>query len=312
MYRGGVHIHTHDALGLRVESICIPTSKRANSTSSWVSWSRSGKRKGCRWIAQLREFLHRMSIIWSSPLSDHNRVTASNQFALPVLGYLMWTQQWPVTELKRLDREARKIVVDNGGKHPGGSTAILYMPREKGGRGLRSIEEEYKVTKIKAAVKRYRNGDPAMAMVREFEERAEKLGHSSLVKEAARYEEEMGLQLQLEYPNPTCIKHDSEEVITAEKLKAELRRGLEQKTWEVVNEQSWQGKLTCMRGEDMSLNFDGCFWWLSGWKQCPTHTVAGMFELYKQLLPTRLYVVGSKSKGVLHNMQKAVISGRRL
>ena len=30
------------------------------------------------------------------------------------------------------------------------------------------------MTKIKAAVKLYRNGDPAMAMVREFEERAEK------------------------------------------------------------------------------------------------------------------------------------------
>ena len=68
-----------------------------------------------------------MSIIWSSPLSDHNRVTASNQ-----LGYLMWTQQWPVTELKKLDREARKIV-ENGGKRPSGSTAILYMPREKEG-----------------------------------------------------------------------------------------------------------------------------------------------------------------------------------
>ena len=152
-----------------------------------------------------------------------------------------------------------------------------------------SIEEEYKVTKIKAAVKMYRNGDPAMAMVREFEERAEKLGQSSLGKEAASYAEEMGLQLQLEYPNPTCIKHDSEEMISAEKLRAELRRGLEHKTWEVVHEQIWQGKLTCMRREDTSLNFDGCFWWLSVWKQCPTHTVAGMFELYEQLLPTRLY-----------------------
>ena len=36
------------------------------------------------------------------------------------------------------------------------------MSREKGGRGLRSIEEEYKVTKIKAAVKLYGNGDSAM------------------------------------------------------------------------------------------------------------------------------------------------------
>ena len=50
-----------------------------------------------------------------------------------------------------------------------------------------------------------------MAMVREFEEKAEELGHCLLVKEPARYAEEMGLQLQ--YPNPTCIKHDSGEVI---------------------------------------------------------------------------------------------------
>ena len=109
----------------------------------------------------------------------------------------MWTQQWPMTELKTLDREARKKVVENGGKHPSGLTAILYMPREKGGRGLRSIEEEYKVTKIKAAVKLYRNGDSAMAMAREFEERAEELGHSSLLKEAVRYAEEMGLSCSL-------------------------------------------------------------------------------------------------------------------
>ena len=44
-----------------------------------------------------------------------------------------------------------------------------------------------------------------MAMVREFEERVEELGHGSLVKEAARYAKEMGLQLELEYPNLTFI-----------------------------------------------------------------------------------------------------------
>ena len=127
-----------------------------------------------------KEFLRRISIIRSSPLSDHNRVTASNQFALQLLGYLIWTKQWPVTDLKTLDIEARKIVVENGGKHPRGSTVILYMPRERGGRGLCSIEEEYKVTKIKAAMKLYGNSDPAMAMVSQFEERVEELGHSSL------------------------------------------------------------------------------------------------------------------------------------
>ena len=78
-----------------------------------------------------KEYLRRLSIIWSSPLSDYNRVVASNQFALPVLGYLMWTQHWPITDLKTLDREARKIIMENGGKHPDGFTALLYLPREK-------------------------------------------------------------------------------------------------------------------------------------------------------------------------------------
>ena len=43
---------------------------------------------------------------------------------------------------------------------------------------------------------------------REFEERVEELDHSSLVKGAARYAEETGLQLELDYPNLTFIKHD--------------------------------------------------------------------------------------------------------
>ena len=164
-----------------------------------------------------------MSIIWSKPLSDHNRVTASNQFALPVLGYLMWTQQWPVTEFKKLDREARKIVVENGGKHSSRSTAILLIHVKREGRqrsaldrgGVQSDEDN-------GCSKLYGNGDSAMAMVREFEERVEELDHSSLVKEAARYAEEMGLQLELDYPNLTFIKHDSGKVTTAEKLMVEI------------------------------------------------------------------------------------------
>ena len=37
------------------------------------------------------------------------------------------------------------------------STVLLYLSRKKGGRGLQSGEGEYKVTKIKAAMKLYSN-----------------------------------------------------------------------------------------------------------------------------------------------------------
>ena len=59
----------------------------------------------------------------------------------------------------------------------------------------------------------------------------------------------------------------------------------------VVEEQKWQGKLITARKEDGDLNTEQCLWWLSEWRTCPTHTIAGMFEIYEQLLPTRLYAI---------------------
>ena len=78
-------------------------------------------------------YLDRLSVIWSSPLSDYHRIVASNQYALPALTYPLWTQHLSVTELQRIDRDARKIIVENGGKHPLGSTALCYLTREHGG-----------------------------------------------------------------------------------------------------------------------------------------------------------------------------------
>ena len=74
----------------------------------------------------------------------------------------MWTQSWPITEFKQVDREAHKILVENEGKHHCASTSLLYLRRENGVRKLRSIEIEYKEMKVKAAVKLYQNRDPAM------------------------------------------------------------------------------------------------------------------------------------------------------
>ena len=50
---------------------------------------------------------------------------ATNQFALLVLTYPMWTQQWPLRKLQTIDRETRKLISENGGRHPLSSTALL-------------------------------------------------------------------------------------------------------------------------------------------------------------------------------------------
>ena len=102
----------------------------------------------------------------------------------------MWTQTWPLAELQPIDRDTRKIISGSGGNHPKGSIAALYLARNNGGRGLKSVEEEYKNIKIKAAVKLYENTDPSMTNVREFEEKSMKMGRHSFVKDAQRFAEE--------------------------------------------------------------------------------------------------------------------------
>ena len=117
---------------------------------------------------------------------------------------LMETQHWPITELRVIDREARKIICENGGKHPLSSTAIMHLKTGKGGRGLHSVEREYKLTKIKAAMKLCQNMDPSMRTVQQFEKRVVEKGHTSLMKEAHKFAEELGTSLPLEYLQPSC------------------------------------------------------------------------------------------------------------
>ena len=61
-----------------------------------------------------KAYIQRLSLIWSSPLSDYSKMVGTNQFAVPVLTYLMTTQCWPIMELQKLDRESRKVISENG------------------------------------------------------------------------------------------------------------------------------------------------------------------------------------------------------
>ena len=204
-------------------------------------------------------YLKRLSVIWSSPLSDINRVRARSQYAMPVLTYMMRTQHWPITELRVIDREARKIICENGGKHALSSTAIMYLAREKGGRGLRSVEREYKLTKIKAAIKLCQKMDPSMRAVQQFEERAVEKGHTSLMKEALKFAEELGLSLSLEYPQPSCWSvSDSEREIQGPKVKEHLKKADMEKLKERIKEKKRHGRWW----QDSELNQSGCFAWL--------------------------------------------------
>ena len=217
-----------------------------------------------------------MSIIRSSPLSDCNRVQATNQYALLVLRFLMWTQHRALSELRDVDIAARKIIVENDGNHPPSLTSLLYISRGKRGRGMRSVDMSKSSNQIVEAV-------------REFEEHAVASGHQSLLKEAAKYAEELNITLQLDILNPVCVTTEGTVLVTTARAGSLLSNSQEMQFLEIAKDKKWQGKLFRIRWEDESLSITSCFAWLKGWATCPTYTIAGMYELYEQLLPTKLY-----------------------
>ena len=59
---------------------------------------------------------------------------------------------------------------------------------------------------------------------------------------------------------------------------------------DTMRDEKWQGKLLSARYEDQELKVKSCFAWLNNeWPDFPMLTVAGMFELYEQLFPTKIY-----------------------
>ena len=55
------------------------------------------------------------------------------------------------------------------------------------------MELEYKLIKIKAALKVYENPDPTIVTVRDFDERASERGHYSLGKDTVEHARELNL-----------------------------------------------------------------------------------------------------------------------
>ena len=211
----------------------------------------------------------------------------------------MWTQTWPIANIQQLDREGRKIIVESGGNHPKGSTAILYMSRKLGGRGLKSVENEYKNTKIQAAVKLFCNADPTMAAVRSFEELAVQNGRPSIIKDAKKYAEELDLQLWLNFPNPVAVADGKE--VEARKVKQAIFQARQHEIQSTVSKEKWQGKLIKNRWDDEKFKLEECFAWLSSWKNAPTHTIA---KTKSQVTDEKCRLYGDSLENVQH-----VVSG---
>ena len=108
-----------------------------------------------------------------------------------------------------------------------------------------------------------------------------------MIKDAQSNASELDLELVLRHTNPVGRTKEGKE-IEKKKIGVWTKKVLVKEHQERTEEQKWQGKLTACRWLDEKLDRD-CFAWLSLWKAAPSHTVAGIEELYQLLLPTKVF-----------------------
>ena len=80
-------------------------------------------------------------------------------------------------------------------------------------------------------------------------------------------------------------------------IKNSLKTTVREERKKAIRNENRQGKLLRLKWGDEELKQQGCFVWLTSWKDAPTHTIPGMMELYEQLTRTKLYTtVGNRDK----------------
>lgn len=97
------------------------------------------------------EVQERMESLVQMELYDKNLVKAINCRVVPVAGYVMNVCRFSKNDLAELDMIVKRVLRKNVMHGRQASNERLYLPRNKGGRGLKSMRDVYNETKVRIA-----------------------------------------------------------------------------------------------------------------------------------------------------------------
>ena len=248
----------------------------------------------------LKTIKQRSHIIWSSDLSDVNKSVACNVFVNSTVEYYFWAVKFPLNAVREMDIAVRDNMNLTGCKNSHLMNVVNYLPRNKGGRGLRSLETAYKSTKIKLAMKMIEDKDPRMVMVKTFHSNRLETSSFSIFKDARKYSQEMGLRIDFDADAVTVVDYTNNERISS-KLSQVIKSKVVIKAKEEILNSTWQGVNYKQREEDITVTKD-YFLWLQNWRSCPTSVVQEFYLLFYQLLPTKMYIT-TRSNETIEDLQ---------
>ena len=95
-----------------------------------------------------KEYYRRIRTITKSELNAIKRMETINTLATLVVTFSFNIVDWKMEEIRKLDRKTRKILTMERMHYPRADVDRMYLPRNKGGRGLIQLEIAYKTATI--------------------------------------------------------------------------------------------------------------------------------------------------------------------
>ena len=235
-----------------------------------------------------QEYLRRLAAIWTFPLSIPRKVKATNTFAYPVLQYYMWSSEWAIEDLQDLDRKTREVIAQNKGEHNSESNPTLNL----GGRGLKEIAIQYKVTKTKTAHYTTTSKNPHIEAVRTFQDVMEAKKSRSVIEDAMIYAQQSNVDVTFdEQQNSTSVTMGDKETVFKVSSPKYIQQTLKEATEkQKVSEQLWLGNYVTQRWKDNDIskhNFNSSM----KWKNIPDAVLILYTSILQQLVPTKVYRV---------------------
>ena len=225
------------------------------------------------------EVKRRTKMLVETELNDANLIRAINEKLVPVAAYLMNVCQFNKGELMELDQVVKRELRSRNMLGRQGSDERLYLKREDGGRGLKSMRDVYKETRVRVTCYMAKSTNE---WIRVAWKRETLKDENSTIDEAVATMAQLGADIQFEN-NAVKLggkRIDGEWKPTWKKVKESFKKGMRSKIIENYKNKEQQSKLFAEQQQECNL-------WLS--QNLDPRKTASILMIIEQMVETRAW-----------------------
>ena len=125
------------------------------------------------------------------------------------------SEKFNLGDMRDLDTSIRKIMNDTRSKYSLQINESIYLPRNKGGRGLKNFESIYKKNRITTGIKVLTAKDPGIICVKAFDKIRMNVNKSSIIKDAIKYAKDFNTEFEPLEDSFLLHYYDKDEIRTS-------------------------------------------------------------------------------------------------